>query len=428
MDIVCYLKGSVDTVIDQFYSALKHGERKCRLPGPFTEGIHIDYLFQIMPSQLGAFEKHLTTNTYYRIKENGLRLRATSEYKCYKKIIYFAVAKICLVNIGIISSIITICFLAKNLVGKSLPTSLPTSLPPGILTDLTEKAWLQQYSNINTVPKVTEDLLLRALNPDTGSSCLIGPPGCGKTSAVSALANVFISGEQPNTRKLPVELQTMKILQLDVTYLGSQLGIIGNLEKMVAAIKSEYQKYSQCILFVDEAHTLADMGHHSTNRSTNILQMLKPDLATGALKVIFATTFDEYKFIEVDKALKRRVKPIQMPTPSQEDIEAIITNNLLTHTNKGIIFQIKRGAATAASNPAAAAPLGDNEELAALIKQRYNSLKGEQQQPSTITTILHEAVAQAKLKGETIVQSDAIQEAFDNLTSNGQDHNMSMYT
>lgn len=148
---------------------------------------------------------------------------------------------------------------------------------------------------------------------------LVGDPGVGKTAIVEGLAQRIITGAVPDA------LIDKKILQLDMGRLLAGAKYRGEFEERLKNVIDEVKKQGdKIILFIDELHTIIGAGKAEGN-SMDAANMLKPDLARGELRVIGATTLDEYRqYIEKDKALARRFQPVQVDEPSEEDAIQIL--------------------------------------------------------------------------------------------------------
>ena len=137
---------------------------------------------------------------------------------------------------------------------------------------------------------------------------IVGDPGVGKTALVEGFALNIVNGEVPG------KLKEAKVLELDVGALIAGASYKGELEDRLKNVIREIKLMDNVILFIDEIHML--LGTSMGNGTAN---MLKPELARGELKVIGATTNDEYrKYIQKDDAFERRFTPLMVEEPNEE--------------------------------------------------------------------------------------------------------------
>ena len=162
------------------------------------------------------------------------------------------------------------------------------------------------------------ECLIRILSRRTKNNpCLIGDPGVGKTAIAEGLANRIA------LRNVPEHLMSKKIVSLDLPLMIAGAKYRGEFEERMKTVIDEAAANPDLILFIDEIHTIVGAG--AAEGSIDAANIIKPALARGKLRVIGATTVNEYrKFIEKDAALERRFQPLLIKEPSVEETEKII--------------------------------------------------------------------------------------------------------
>ena len=146
---------------------------------------------------------------------------------------------------------------------------------------------------------------------------LIGEPGVGKTAIVEGLAQRIVRGDVPEA------LKDKRAVALDMGALIAGAKYRGEFEERLKAVLKEIQEREDVILFIDELHTVVGAG--AAEGAMDAGNMLKPMLARGELRLIGATTLDEYrKHIEKDAALERRFQPVLVEQPTVEDTISIL--------------------------------------------------------------------------------------------------------
>ncbi|MBF7094590.1 AAA family ATPase [Streptococcus sp. HF-1907] len=146
---------------------------------------------------------------------------------------------------------------------------------------------------------------------------LIGEPGVGKTAVVEGLAQKIVDGN------VPQKLQGKQVIRLDVVSLVQGTGIRGQFEERMQKLMEEICNRKDVILFIDEIHEIVGAGS-TGDGNMDAGNILKPALARGELQLVGATTLNEYRIIEKDAALERRMQPVKVDEPSVEETITIL--------------------------------------------------------------------------------------------------------
>lgn len=146
---------------------------------------------------------------------------------------------------------------------------------------------------------------------------LIGEPGVGKTAVVEGLAQKIVDGDVPH------KLQGKEVIRLDVVSLVQGTGIRGQFEERMQKLMEEIRERKDVILFIDEIHEIVGAGS-AGDGNMDAGNILKPALSRGELQLVGATTLNEYRIIEKDAALERRMQPVKVDEPTVEETIIIL--------------------------------------------------------------------------------------------------------
>jgi len=199
--------------------------------------------------------------------------------------------------------------------GRDKHSKTPTIDQMGI--DLTAHARQGKLDPIVGREKEIERVIQILSRRQKNNPALIGEPGVGKTAIVEGLAQKIVAGEVPET------LAGKRLLTLDVGSLVAGTKYRGEFEERLKKIIEEIRTSQDCIIFIDEVHTLVGAG--AAEGAVDAANILKPALGRGELQCIGATTLDEYrKYIEKDPALQRRFQDVMVPESTVEETIQIL--------------------------------------------------------------------------------------------------------
>ena len=197
----------------------------------------------------------------------------------------------------------------------------PPSQEKGLLDEyginITEIA---RHGNVDPVIGRDEEIIrvIEILNRRTKNNpVLIGEPGVGKTAVVEGLAQKIVDGDVPH------KLQGKEVIRLDVVSLVQGTGIRGQFEERMQKLMEEIRERKDVILFIDEIHEIVGAGS-AGDGNMDAGNILKPALSRGELQLVGATTLNEYRIIEKDAALERRMQPVKVDEPTVEETIIIL--------------------------------------------------------------------------------------------------------
>ncbi len=199
--------------------------------------------------------------------------------------------------------------------GSRSTSKTPTLDQLGI--DLTVAAKADKLDPVIGREKEIERMVQILSRRTKNNPVLVGEPGVGKTAIVEALAQLISSGDVPET------LQGKRLVTLDMGALVAGTKYRGEFEERLKKVIEEIKTAGNCVLFIDEIHTIVGAG--AAEGAVDASNILKPSLARGEIQCIGATTLDDYrKYVERDPALERRLQPVRVEEPSNDDTVAIL--------------------------------------------------------------------------------------------------------
>lgn len=183
--------------------------------------------------------------------------------------------------------------------------------------DLTEAARAGKLDPVIGRAKEIERVIQILSRRTKNNPALIGEPGVGKTAIVEGLAHRIIASDVPET------LEGKRLVTLDMASVVAGTKYRGEFEERLKKVIEEIKTAGNCILFIDEFHTMVGAG--AAEGAVDAANILKPALARGEVQCIGATTLDDYrKHVEKDAALERRFQPVIVEEPSMDDTIKIL--------------------------------------------------------------------------------------------------------
>lgn len=262
----------------------------------------------------------------------------------------------------------------------------PTNRPDGTLLSTYCKDWTALAANGEFDPVTGRDMesmeIQRSLvRKKKNTPVLVGDAGVGKTAIVEDLARRISIGN------VAEKLRGKRILSVDFGTLADERGITG-----VKTLIAEAVRAGDVILFIDEIHCLVDR-----RRAMNYANVMKPELARGSIKLIGATTVEEYsRFIESDKAFERRLNIINVDELSEDATLTVLRAQKNSYEqHHGVTIE------------------DDALKAAVELSQRYI---GDHKQPDKSLDLIDEAAAKACLAGKVTVDEDDIREVLSSCT------------
>jgi len=194
-------------------------------------------------------------------------------------------------------------------------------------TSLEELRWItnltKEINKINNDPMIgreeeVEKLVYALAKRKKNNAILVGEPGVGKTAIVEGLTKLI------NAKAVPPEIQKMVVYSLDLTSMMASTKFRGEMEERLNETITLLKNTPNAILFIDEIHTIVNAGAVSGG-GMDVANILKPVMASGEVRFIGATTYNEYRnFFEKDAALSRRFQKIDIEEPNEENSVKIL--------------------------------------------------------------------------------------------------------
>ena len=199
-----------------------------------------------------------------------------------------------------------------------LTTEQATEVLTEYCTNLTDRAARRELEPLIGRSSELEEMIAVLARKFKANVLMVGDPGVGKTAIVEGLA------QEIQEKRVPIFLQDHEVWSLEVGSLLAGSKYRGEFEEKLKLVLAALESKKNCVLFIDEAHTIKGAGA-SSNSSLDLANMLKPAITRGTLKVIASTTWEEfYESFEKDRALMRRFHRLSIDEPSRDTVEKIL--------------------------------------------------------------------------------------------------------
>ena len=257
------------------------------------------------------------------------------------------------------------------------------------LLNLQEQKYNQAIGREKELVKLEESLIMNSVCP-----LIIGPPGVGKTALVKGLVYKIQKGEVPEM------LKDKKIGQVDVTDLVSNTRYVGDFESKMQNFIN-FAKKEDAVFFIDEFHTIIGSGQGSKSNLDGA-NILKPYLSSGQIKIIGATTEEEYeKIIKTDGAFNRRFDIIRLGEPDDKTLCEIIDSHIKKYENNYKV-DFPKGKKRSAII----------QLLVELTSLKHRNYKNRINNPSLVLSIVERCFVKAKMQNSKEVTITHISEAL----------------
>ena len=258
--------------------------------------------------------------------------------------------------------------------------------------------------------KETERLVRILCRKNKNNPCLVGEAGVGKTAIVEGLAAKIVN------REVPPALAGKIVFSLDLGSVIAGTKYRGDFEERIRSIVTEAANNPQLLLFIDEIHTIVGAG--SAEGAIDAANILKPELSRGRIRVIGATTPQEYrKYIEKDSALERRFQPLTVEEPTKDEALAIL---------RGVCERYEKHHGVRIEDAAlrAAVTLGDRYLPDRRLPDKALDLLDEACAKATVNTTAKEEkimLSEEKLRQAAMQKEDAVRQGDFSLAYNLRD-------